>query len=1212
MHPSALIIGGRTNTYLDPTFQQAAAAGAKVIMYLNPTVVISYGKYHGIIYPANTPLFYGGSLKRNTLGTTFPFADNSVAAQRARVAQAYAQAFDELPWLVGAFADDLGSGKGSCTPGLDSWTAQQNTDWYNMSVAVAQTIRGVCDSYGKVVFHNATWAARVGWIGNAGGYPNTQLHGCSLADGGCIEGHGNEIAANPEAGNFWDQYIGEPVTGYADQWKDDGLHIAINDLASETTKWTTRSRMAYACTQTDYAQAGPVWGSFHTNTFGSTGGGGGDPTSVPAAPTGVSVTPGNGYIDVSWSANPAGDQVSTYQVYVNDSNTHPLTNLNVGNVLTYRINGATNGTTYNIRVGAYNVVGYGGWSTPALPATPQAATSTVGVSKQLVWKVRKTVNEQKQLVWNVGSRFAVGAQRTYLWNLRKGITSERILRWNVDYNPGPPPVLVGDRGVYVPRADILVDRTTPIAGAAEILTSTSGEPALSITAVPGVVGDMVSVEIVPHDRLPGYVELRAYYLDTVWKVRGKTARDLWLAAGGRNPRPAPVRLGVISPRVVPQSPRQALRRRPEIARRFRPAAAGLAGPSVPTAPEDVVQSGVAAAVTRLKWHTAATTPLSRTLKWDVSSAFTPGASRMLKWNVRKAVSASRSLKWNVEDVEPIMGIALGGTWQALTQTVVDSRFDAMQAAGVRAVRFDISWRTARPTEGGAYVWTAFDRLVTAAVSRGMKVLAILDNAPDWAAAATGGWYPPDTPSEFAQFCADAAARYSPQGVHWYEIWNEPNIIGFWKSSPNVVAYANLLKAAYPAIKAVDSQAVVISGGLSPAVDDATHIAPNTFLAGLYSNGCKDYMDAVGWHPYSSGNMPSQYATWSGWSQMSETPTNARAIMTANGDSAKRIWGTEIGKATGGTGGSVVTEDVQAASLTEAYALGASYDWLGPIFWYSWVLTESGSYDQFYGFFRSDGSEKPALAAFTDAVQGSAVNVGISKVVKWNVRKAAESVRIMKWNVRKAINATRALVWNVQAGTTGRNPNNITTLIDAFTRANTGPPPGPAWTTPLWSGESGLVTNTNQLAASAGGWRGDYITSPANLDQCGIKYQIPVLPAAGETIYTFLATAGLGGSPTGYALRWIKGTGFLLVKYSAGSPTDLNSSVAETGNLVLSAGGWIALIQDATTVEGYVSNNGTTWYSVGSAADTSLSKPFYGGIEVISTTVRIDNVYFGAA
>lgn len=201
---------------------------------------------------------------------------------------------------------------------------------------------------------------------------------------------------------------------------------------------------------------------------------------------------------------------------------------------------------------------------------------------------------------------------------------------------------------------------------------------------------------------------------------------------------------------------------------------------------------------------------------------------------------------------------------------------------------------------------------------------------------------------------------------------------FWAPTPNINAYTNLLKAAYPAIKSADQNATVITGGLASADNAPNQIEQLTFLRGIYQAGGKNFFDAVGHHPYSIPAPASSVQPWSGWSKMGDTEVSMRSIMTENGDGAKLIWATEYGAATNGPGAIATRygynplsdpdhadEDWQATFAHEAVAYVKQHPWLGPMMWYSYkdLGTDAGNTENFFGMLRADGSHKPVYDIF---------------------------------------------------------------------------------------------------------------------------------------------------------------------------------------------------------------------------------------------------------
>lgn len=317
------------------------------------------------------------------------------------------------------------------------------------------------------------------------------------------------------------------------------------------------------------------------------------------------------------------------------------------------------------------------------------------------------------------------------------------------------------------------------------------------------------------------------------------------------------------------------------------------------------------------------------------------------------------------------GLATGGSVQNLSATDLARYLDGVKAVGAKWLRIDFNWYVIQYAGPASYNWAPFDNVVNGARARGLNVLGCIHYTPPWArAAGTTPTYPPTNPSDYATFAKAAATHFGPLGVHAYEIWNEPNISVFWSPGPDPARYTQLLKLAYTAIKQADPSATVVSGGLSPygsyGQSSAAAMNPVTFLEKMYANGAAGSFDAVGWHPYNYPYGLGFYG-WSAWSQMSETSPSARSVMTANGDSAKKIWPTEFGAPTGSTSNSM-TEAAQAQLVTDAYTKLKGWSWAGPAFFYSYrnVGTNLADIEQNYGIIRYDWSLKPAYAAYQTA------------------------------------------------------------------------------------------------------------------------------------------------------------------------------------------------------------------------------------------------------
>jgi polysaccharide biosynthesis protein PslG len=304
-------------------------------------------------------------------------------------------------------------------------------------------------------------------------------------------------------------------------------------------------------------------------------------------------------------------------------------------------------------------------------------------------------------------------------------------------------------------------------------------------------------------------------------------------------------------------------------------------------------------------------------------------------------------------------------------SVQASQLAQMKAIGITSIRLDADWSAAQPTGASTFNWVPLDRVVKSVLAAGMTLDLIIDGCPAWAAAAgTSGDVapPPASPAQYAAFAAKVAARYAPQGVTMFEIWNEPNNAGFWSPKPNPAAYTADLKAAYAAIKHVDRSALVISAGLAPESNDGTNVNAVTFLQDMYAHGAKGSFDAVGDHPYSYPALPDTYESWSGWSGMNQTSPSIRSVMTSHGDGGKQIWITEAGAPTGGPDG--VSQAAQATDLSQAIANTKSASWIGGLYLYSWQDegTDPANDEDWFGVVTVTGAHKASYQAVAAAIK----------------------------------------------------------------------------------------------------------------------------------------------------------------------------------------------------------------------------------------------------
>lgn len=335
--------------------------------------------------------------------------------------------------------------------------------------------------------------------------------------------------------------------------------------------------------------------------------------------------------------------------------------------------------------------------------------------------------------------------------------------------------------------------------------------------------------------------------------------------------------------------------------------------------------------------------------------------------------------------ETKFGMSFGDTLVWMNAQDLAAALDDVKALGMGWVRLDLDWSEVQPDGPASYQWTNFDRVVNAARSRGLSVLPTIAYTPAWArpAGATSAQWAPADPSQFADFAAAAVRRYAPLGVHTWEIWNEPNITGFWAPRPDPTAYVRLISLAAAAMRAADPQAFIVSGGLAPSPSDGQNISQLDFLAAMCSLGANRLVDAIGYHPYSFPVAPQNPAAWNPWPQIAATNPSLRSILAKFGTPSLPIWATEYGAPTGGpgteataegygpsaSGSYYVDEDFQAQLATDSVQAALNTSGVEALFWYTDKDsgTDPSTSEHFFGLRRADGTPKPAFYALQSAI-----------------------------------------------------------------------------------------------------------------------------------------------------------------------------------------------------------------------------------------------------
>ncbi|HWI74316.1 MAG TPA: hypothetical protein VNT55_20315, partial [Baekduia sp.] len=158
--------------------------------------------------------------------------------------------------------------------------------------------------------------------------------------------------------------------------------------------------------------------------------------------------------------------------------------------------------------------------------------------------------------------------------------------------------------------------------------------------------------------------------------------------------------------------------------------------------------------------------------------------------------------------------------------------DEALASGAREVRMFLLWRDLEAQGKGRLepgLVAAYTDIVARLSAAGVRANFVFTTSPQWASGSSNPHTPPRNPADYA----DALARFAAlpgiagKGIA-YEIWNEEDADEWWAPKADAAAYAALVKAAAPALRAADPTAEVVLGPLTGS--------DFPFLESLYAQG----------------------------------------------------------------------------------------------------------------------------------------------------------------------------------------------------------------------------------------------------------------------------------------------------------------------------------------------------------------------------------------
>jgi hypothetical protein len=287
-----------------------------------------------------------------------------------------------------------------------------------------------------------------------------------------------------------------------------------------------------------------------------------------------------------------------------------------------------------------------------------------------------------------------------------------------------------------------------------------------------------------------------------------------------------------------------------------------------------------------------------------------------------------------------------------------------QAAGIGWVRIDFVWADVE-TSPGVFDWSVYDALAAAAAARGINVFATLAYTPAWATHGPPTTGVPDDPATWADFCGRAARRYA-SSIHYWGLWNEPNLPRFWSGSRQQYINDVLIPGA-DAIHQASATARV--GG-----PELAHVASTQWFYWLRDvlGQAAGHLDFVTHHVYDIDGNRAVTSRLDDSTPFGGDPglwtliePSVKEVLKDGGWWGKPFWLTETGWQSGAV--SEATQATYYAGLLDDWFAGRSgQTWIDQIFFYE-IQDAPSSPPLTWGILRADGSAKPAYAAYQNFI-----------------------------------------------------------------------------------------------------------------------------------------------------------------------------------------------------------------------------------------------------
>lgn len=310
--------------------------------------------------------------------------------------------------------------------------------------------------------------------------------------------------------------------------------------------------------------------------------------------------------------------------------------------------------------------------------------------------------------------------------------------------------------------------------------------------------------------------------------------------------------------------------------------------------------------------------------------------------------------------------ALGVGFETLDRDMWDPNhaWPVLEELGVKWARVQTGW-TKTEREFGRYEFAWLDEIVENLIRRGVQPWLSFsygnrlytDDAGE-----TGVGYPPvQTESEKIGWenYVRAVVRHFRNRVSHYEVWNEPDLLSFWKRGPRAKEYVDLVRMTAKPLREEQPEAKLIGGAI------AWGMTPWSikFLEDCMKAGLHEFVDIISYHGYKS--IPERHSAQEFPAFRHVLDKYKPSLIAWQGEAGVQSYVPEKARGVGALSTMKSSEDIQARMLLRRFLLELSN---GAAMSSYFHMADFAHYAEFketfhYGLVRlKDGSPKPSYFA----------------------------------------------------------------------------------------------------------------------------------------------------------------------------------------------------------------------------------------------------------